>query len=254
MKKHLVNAKKFEHIYEYSSSRPIKFLVKKTFIPNKHGTSYLTQHTSQMSIQKLDKKNVLESLSETRINEKEKRRTENVHLMKLKSAPMLHQSLTMADLDYCYHISSMTSGLIWVNNINNLILTDKTGKTLYRFEDLYSEDGVHTVNTECELYYIDKNYNIKKLSQNMNTPTIFIETKDPHWKPRSVYCSLFSGDLLVGMYRNDKGTGKVIRFNQTGKPTQTIEHDNTGHNIYRKISYITENNNGVSLFLTLRKQ
>lgn len=69
----------------------------------------------------------------------------------------------MVDFDYCYYILFMILGFIWVNNINNFILIDKIGKILYCFEDLYSEDGVYIVNIECELYYIDKNYNIKKL-------------------------------------------------------------------------------------------
>lgn len=42
---------------------------------------------------------------------------------------------------------------------------------------------------------------------------------------------------------NVKGKGKVTRYNQTGQPTQTIEYDSAGLNLYRRPYYNTENNN-----------
>ena len=48
-------------------------------------------------------------------------------------------------------------------------------------------------------------------------------------------------------YRYDEGTvtGKVMRYDNTGKHKQTIPHDdNTSHNLYKYPVYITENNNG----------
>lgn len=38
--------------------------------------------------------------------------------------------------------------------------------------------------------------------------------------------------------------GKVIRYNQAGHQTQTIEKNNEGHHIYVDPNYITENNTG----------
>ncbi|XP_065930903.1 tripartite motif-containing protein 3-like [Magallana gigas] len=82
----------------------------------------------------------------------------------------------------------------------------------------------------------------------MKTTTTFIERTDYTWRPRCVYWSPSTGDLLVGMYNNvtktGKATGKVTRYNQSGQLTQTIQNDNTGLGLYRYPNYITENNNG----------
>ncbi|XP_052696269.1 uncharacterized protein LOC128174883 [Crassostrea angulata] len=39
-------------------------------------------------------------------------------------------------------------------------------------------------------------------------------------------------------------TGKITRYNQNGQLTQTIQHENTGLELYRQPNYVTENNNG----------
>uniref|UniRef100_K1P7S5 Tripartite motif-containing protein 3 n=1 Tax=Magallana gigas TaxID=29159 RepID=K1P7S5_MAGGI len=77
----------------------------------------------------------------------------------------------------------------------------------------------------------------------MKTTATFIERTDSTWRPRCVYWSPSTGDLLVGMYR-EPWTGKVTRYNQSGQLTQTIQNDNTGRGLYREPNYITENNNG----------
>ncbi|XP_078312241.1 uncharacterized protein LOC111133288 [Crassostrea virginica] len=79
----------------------------------------------------------------------------------------------------------------------------------------------------------------------MRTTTTLIKHTDKTWEPWCVYCSLSSGDLLVGMYRKDKLKGKVMRYDNTGTHKQTIPHnDNTRHILYELPHYITENNNG----------
>eukprot|EP00105_Crassostrea_gigas_P034486 XP_019918634.1 PREDICTED: RING finger protein nhl-1-like [Crassostrea gigas] len=78
----------------------------------------------------------------------------------------------------------------------------------------------------------------------MKTTTTFIERTDSTWKPRCVYWSPSTGDLLVAMCNNDTKTGKVTRYNQSGQLTQTIQNDNTDLGLYNLPHYITENNNG----------
>lgn len=77
----------------------------------------------------------------------------------------------------CRHISCTTSNMFWVSdNKHNLFLTNISGETLYHLRDLWNgSDGVHTINTEHELIYIENNGNIKKLSKDMNTITEFVE-------------------------------------------------------------------------------
>nr|XP_034322686.1 uncharacterized protein LOC109618161 [Crassostrea gigas] len=192
---------------------------------------------------------VMESLSEIPTTGTEKPQQGNQCLLKLMSPPELLPSLTLTGVDRCYHISCVTSDRVWVSdNRNNLMLTDTTGVPLHRVEDSWSGDiltgGLHTVNSESELIYIDEDYNINKLSKDMKTTTTFIERTDSIWIPRCVYWSPSTGDLLVGMHNDDTNTGKVTRYNQSGQLTQTIQNDNTGLGLYSSPNYITENNNG----------
>ncbi|XP_078310919.1 uncharacterized protein LOC144617702 [Crassostrea virginica] len=190
-------------------------------------------------------------------------------LLTLLSSPVVQKSLS--GVEYCYHISCVTPDRVWVSDWDKLILTDTaTGKQLHSVEDsLHSVSGKHTVNCEGELIYIDKEFNIIKLCNDMETTTTLIKHTDKTWESLCVYCSPSSGDLLVGMWRrvtdtdtdNDtdtdsdtdsdtdkdtgKVTGKVMRYDNTGKRKQTIPHDdNTPHSLYESPDFITENNNG----------
>nr|XP_022312688.1 uncharacterized protein LOC111117750 isoform X2 [Crassostrea virginica] len=166
-------------------------------------------------------------------------------LLTLLSSPVVQKSLSVTGVKWCDHISCVTPDRVWVSDVNNLILTDTaTGKQLHSVKDpLGSGTGIHTVNCEGELIYIDEEYNIIKLCNDMKTTTTLIKHTDKTWEPQCVYCSPSSGDLLVGMCREDTYTGKVMRYDNTGKRKQTIPHnDNTPHTLYPV--YITENNNG----------
>nr|XP_034310350.1 uncharacterized protein LOC117684003 [Crassostrea gigas] len=175
----------------------------------------------------------------------EKPQQGNQCLLKLMSPPELLPSLTLTGVDRCLHISCVTSDRVWVSDWNNIILTDTTGVPLHRVKDLCNDfTGLHTVNSESELIYIDRKYNINKLSKDMKTTTTFIERTYSTWEPWCVYCSLSTGDLLVGMRYIHTYTAKVTRYNQSGQLTQTIQNNNTGRGLYSIPIYITENNNG----------
>ncbi|XP_078340752.1 uncharacterized protein LOC111110355 isoform X2 [Crassostrea virginica] len=181
-------------------------------------------------------------------------------LTKLPS-PVIQKSLSVTGVDYCGHISSVTPDRVWVSDLNNLILTDtETGKELHSVNNpLHSGNGIHSVNCKGELIYIDKKHNIIKLCKDMKTTTTLIKHTDTTWKPWCVYCSQSSGDLLIGMYRHDTFsgkamcdtdtrtyTGKVLRYDNTGKQTQIIQHNNKAacNKLYEYPAFITENNNG----------
>ncbi|XP_065932418.1 uncharacterized protein [Magallana gigas] len=245
MIRHIVRLRRYEHRYvqpafTFSALQFLSFT--KTALPQIH----LTLHTSQLSMtESLNKEDVMESLSAIQITERGNRRVGNQCLLKLTSGAELHQSLTVTGVDGCLHISCVTSDRVWVSDhINNLMLTDATGVPLHRVEDSRRGVGLHTVNSESELIYIDRNYNINKLSKDMKTTTTFIERTDSTWEPRSVYWSPSTGDLLVGMHNIDTDIGKVTRYNQSGQLTQTIQYHNTGRELYITPNYITENNNG----------
>nr|XP_034320698.1 uncharacterized protein LOC105327476 isoform X5 [Crassostrea gigas]XP_034320699.1 uncharacterized protein LOC105327476 isoform X5 [Crassostrea gigas] len=246
MIRHIVRLRRYEHRYvqpafTFSALQFLSFT--KTALPQIH----LTLHTSQLSMtESLNKEDVMESLSAIQITERGNRRVGNQCLLKLTSGAEFHQSLTLTGVRRCLHISYVTSDRVWVSDHwNNLMLTDTTGVPLHRVEDSCSDlYGLHTVNSESELIYIDRNTNINKLSKDMKTTTTFIERTDSTWRPRSVYWSPSTGDLLVGMRNYDTWTGKVTRYNQSGQLTQTIQYHNTGRRLYREPNYITENNNG----------
>uniref|UniRef100_K1Q7T1 A-kinase anchor protein 9 n=1 Tax=Magallana gigas TaxID=29159 RepID=K1Q7T1_MAGGI len=246
---HIVSLQRYVYIYEQRRViRPLQFLSSiKTALPHMHPTL----HTSQLSMtESLNKEDVMESLSAIQITERGNRRVGNQSLLKLTSGTELHQSLTLTGVDRCHHISCVTSDRVWVSDgRNNLILTDTTGVPLHHVEDLYRDldrGGLHTVNSESELIYIDRNNDINKLSKDMKTTTTFIKRTYSTWKPLCVYLSPSTGDLLVGMCYNsiNTNTGKVTRYTQSGQLTQTIQHDKTGRGLYSRPLFITENNNG----------
>eukprot|EP00105_Crassostrea_gigas_P042000 XP_019926148.1 PREDICTED: uncharacterized protein LOC109619741 [Crassostrea gigas] len=188
-----------------------------------------------------------DSENEIQITETEIPQEGNDCLLKIVSSFEIIYSLVKYDFVVVSHISCVASDQVWVSDDDsNFILTNTTGDVLHRVEDSCSGlYGLHTVNSEGELIYIDENYNINKMSKDLKTTTTFIETTDSRWEPRCVYWSPSTGDLLVGMSnRNYRETGNVSRYNQSGQLLQSIQHDNTGLGLYSRPRYITENTNG----------
>nr|XP_034321037.1 uncharacterized protein LOC117687863 [Crassostrea gigas]XP_034321038.1 uncharacterized protein LOC117687863 [Crassostrea gigas]XP_034321039.1 uncharacterized protein LOC117687863 [Crassostrea gigas] len=242
----ILRLQRYIHIYEQSEKSPHQFLL---YIKTIHLSciSQIPQHSSQLSMtESLNKEKVMELLSEIQITKRDNRCIENNFLLKLMPVPKIRYSLTLTTVDGCYHISCVTSHRVWVSDGYNLILTHTTGSTLHRVKDLCSDlyNGFHTVNSDSELIYINKDYNINKLSKDMKTTTTFIKRIDFRWRPQCVYWSPFTGDLLVGMCKEEPLTGKVTRYNQFRELTQTIPHENTGQGLYNDPIYVTENNNG----------
>lgn len=160
----------------------------------------------------------------------------------------LHRSIRISGVENCNHISFVTSDQMWVNDRRNLILWNTDCGILHRLIDVYcgSNQGSHTVNSEGELIYIDRNYNINKLSNNRQIVSVLVKRKNFKWLPRCVYWSSRTGDTLVGMFSFHKNKGmysKITRFNKNGHWTQTIRRDSSNQDIYSEPSYITENNN-----------
>lgn len=187
---------------------------------------------------------VMGSLNEIQ-TETDKPDQANQFLLKLLFSPKLLHSITVTGVYCCNHISCVTSDLIWVSDdTNNLILTDKTGITLHRVNDVCSGLALHTVNNKGELIYINRKHDIITLSTDMQTATIFIEIADSSLLPLCVYWSPITWNLLVTMCYYGASIGKVSRYNQSGQLIQTIQHDNKGLELYDTPYYITENRNG----------
>lgn len=175
------------------------------------------------------------------LNRDEKKPNEGlVRLPQLK----YDRKVIVKGLQGCRHILIAAKNLIFASDYNNIIVSNGEGETLRHLNDLCSElsncYGFHTVNNDNELIYIDKNFLIKKLSDDMIDTTIFI--KDCSFFPTCVYWTSSTKDLLVGI-ANKNQIGMVARYNQFGVLTQTIK-DSHGHAIYSQPTYITENGNG----------
>nr|XP_022287565.1 uncharacterized protein LOC111100196 [Crassostrea virginica]XP_022287566.1 uncharacterized protein LOC111100196 [Crassostrea virginica]XP_022287568.1 uncharacterized protein LOC111100196 [Crassostrea virginica]XP_022287569.1 uncharacterized protein LOC111100196 [Crassostrea virginica] len=227
---------RFEQLTETMETRPIKFL---RIMTRKHSPRKDTMKTIINMLVNLMKEIRL-------VPSGIPRRAGVEDLLTLLPSPVVQKSLSVTGVYNCSHISCVTPDRVWVSDEYNLILTDTaTGKQLHSVEhSLDSGNGKHTMNCEGELIYIDKERNIIKLCNDMKTTTTLIKLTET-WTPRCVYCSPSSGDLLVGMWRHDTSTGKVMRYDNTGKYKQTIpQDDNTPHDLYKYPRYITENNNG----------
>lgn len=251
MIRHIARIQRYEYRNEQSAINPVISIRswKKIIIP----PIYIKLHTNKLYMTDLlNKTDLIDTLCKIKIW-RGKRHLGNKFFLNLMSSPELHQSITLTNADGCKHITCLTPDRVWVSDRkNNIMLINATGDTLHNREDLCSSFfkgyGLHTVNKEGELIYIDRKYNINKLSTNLKTVATFIELTDETLLPQCVYCSAFNGDLLVAVLIMKGGSivlySLVNRYNQSGQLTQTIQHDKKGIKLFRRPRCITENNNG----------
>lgn len=190
---------------------------------------------------------MIEFKNELQSTEPKTQEPKNECLLKMSFPPEELHSLKVSGVDTCDHISFVTSGHILVSDIKNLVLTNTNGDKLYRLKNVHARTdvfsivyGIHTVNSKGEIFYINRDYDIKKISDYKETTT-FKRSKNSYWN-HCVYCSPSTGDLLVGV--SNSVTGMVDRYSQTGHLTQTIKYDKRGGTLYVKPHFITENKNG----------
>ena len=235
----------YEYRHEQSAYRPVQFcrFIKTVHFPQIQEKN-LTQHCLLSVTQEINMEDLIKIMDgDIHLLE---RWIGNVLLLTPMSSPVLLKSLSVTDVWWCVHISCVTPNRVWVSDWNNVSLIDtSTGKTIYRLNNsAVLESGIHTVNSDSELIYIDNLYNICKVAADMKTTTLLKGESDPEWTPLCVYCSPSSGDLLVGMNRFDTLTdmviGKVMRYNEAS----TIPQNNTPDKLYQHPLFITENNNG----------
>lgn len=188
---------------------------------------------------------MIDSPNNIQITEEEIEEQGNNNSLHLMSTPEFQKSLSVAGVKRCYHINRVIHDRVWVSDKEgNLNLSNSSGDTLHHLKGFphKSYNGLHTVNDNSELFYIDANFNINKLSIDLKTTTTFIESENVELYPRCLYVAPFTGDLLVGMADDD--VSLVARYNETGKLTQRIKRNNAGFDIYKNPIYITDNKNG----------
>lgn len=222
IKKHTAYLQTFEHIYEQSSATPVKFLllIHKGRFLYIHDCPFIKKH-AKLQRESPSKKNVITTLMKVKQPTISNTRIGNERLLKLMSTIELYQYFTVPNCEHCYHISCVSSDLVWVSvDEHKLILVNKEGVVLKHLKDYHMGFCVrtHSVNSQGEMIYLDKQNCIRKLSQDMKTTTII---EQPHsCYPECVYLSPSTGNLLVVM--RDSRRNKLFRCNNAGELTQTI--------------------------------
>lgn len=263
IKRYIAYIQWYEHTFEQLATKPGQFL---SYLHNKRFTKMLDKphfgkHQQVSITESINKKDVTEILSAVHIKEGKKRNATNEDLLKVMSTPALQHHFNV-DGVYCgMHISFKSSNVVWVSDMNNANLTDPLGSTLFQVKFtsiprgldipiMLSGYGSHTVNGENELIYVNLSKDIYKLSSDMKTTVRLISGKNDIWHPRCVFWSPLSGDLLTGMWKYGKDgkeknswTGKVARYNPSGELKQTIQHNSSGHELFKEPYFITENTN-----------
>ena len=243
--KHISKVLAYEHGYEKSENTPVQFLrfIKNTRLPQMQDNpkGLLTLSPA------IKTEDLIELLSKIQLTETRKRKLRAEDELTLMPSIALQKSFTVKSVDSCSHISCVTPDRIWLSDSKYLNLTDtSTGNKLFSVNiSCFQFSGIHTVNTAFELIYINKNYDINKLSSDMKTTVMFIKSEND-WLPMCVYSSPSSGDLLVGMRsRFDRSAvGKVARYSKTGQISQFTQCSKVPETLFSNPIYITENNNG----------
>lgn len=141
-------------------------------------------------------------------------------------------------LTHVNNFSFVEPNNVWVSDIsNNLIFTNTKCKNIHHVNHIGRGHGIHTVNSDNELIYIDNANNIKKLSSDTKTTTTFVEATHPQWRKTCVFWSKTTEDLLVGMdiYRmkkaNKANKGRAIfcavRLSGTTKLEKKLKQSNS---------------------------
>lgn len=251
LKSHIARIQKYEYIYEMSTNKPIRFLLFKMALSKIQSGQNLAQYSHFSLIESIIEKDVIRFICTYRLSGRDNRRLGNESLLELMPNPELQQCLTLTEIFGCSHISRVRPDQFWVSdNRTDLILFNANGdiqyhgNTIHVYTDVYDLTGAHTVNKNNDLIYIDRQNQIKLLS-NTEINTLYITNKkDNEWVFRCVYSSLLSGDLLVGMNNTDSTCSKINRYHLLKELVQTIQHDNRGNDLYIGPCFITENANG----------
>lgn len=128
--------------------------------------------------------------------------------------PKLHHTFSVDGAVRCIHISFVKPENAWISDDKgNIIFTNLKGDNLHNVKRKSRNHGIHTVNSDSELIYIDDENNIKKLLKDKKATMIFLANNST-LRLLCVYWSEPTDSLLVGMGHNPKGTK---RGNQTLK-------------------------------------
>nr|XP_022322024.1 uncharacterized protein LOC111123755 isoform X2 [Crassostrea virginica] len=220
-------------IYEFSTLFPrLKFWgIPDTFILRPDVTKRFNAFPLKINME-----NTIELLYDYQTRRQEERKKK---LLPYESLPVLRESFIVPGTENCVDICFVPPNLFWVNNGNNLILTNTHGQVLHRVSCSYS----CTANT-FKMLYIDSDLCIQELSHQTKESKLLIK-RPSSWLPLGVHCCPSNGDLLVGMisFTSYPRKAKVVRYNLLGEIKQSIYQNREGRVLYGYPRYIAENTN-----------
>ncbi|XP_062598676.1 uncharacterized protein LOC134260108 [Saccostrea cucullata] len=248
MKRNLASIETYEQRSEQKARTPVKFLLflKNTRVSQIKDTAKIMQNIQLAPPNEdINMKNDIKLLSDIQIIETGKRKVRNFFQLKLMPSQFLTTFGPIPGVQGVGHISCSKEKVCFSDFCNNLILTNTTtGEVLNLLTDVNNSCGwgIHTMNINGALIYIDTESNINILSSDNKRKSLLVRQSKP-WLSQCVYCSPSNGDLLVGMHIADVHEGRVNRYSYTGLHIQTIP-DIKSERLYQTPECITENRNG----------
>ncbi|XP_062615610.1 uncharacterized protein LOC134277306 isoform X2 [Saccostrea cucullata] len=140
------------------------------------------------------------------------------------------------------HIAFQPPENFWISYENKVVFIDKSGNKLKEIQRFRFTFGAHSVTQDGSLVYLT-GISVKKHTSEDKSVNFITGTNVDGWKARSIYASHRNGDILIGLQNEEKGIGKISRYNKDGEYQSTIERDSSDNPMYTWPRYITENCN-----------
>ena len=231
--------------YERSANKPAEFL----FFLKEHPLNDipdLPKSCEELPDLRFDgnvtKSDVLRLLGEIKTQEVGVRKAENEYLLEVLDKIKSLATVNYGEKKSARHISAVTPDEFWVSFKDKLVYLDKSGKEHHKITDhLDCDSGVHDVNEDDELFYIDKKLNVKKFSKDGTTSETVIK-REGDWEPISMACC-YNGNILVAMMIHVVGEAKVVCYNRGGGENLSIQLDNNRKPLYQTPRFVCENRN-----------
>ncbi|XP_062615425.1 uncharacterized protein LOC134277156 [Saccostrea cucullata] len=241
-KRKLLSTEMYARKFDQLVNSPVRLLLflKSTHQANINEIPKFTQYKFHFLTADISIEDVVKLLKEIKVKEG-KRIVRNRYLLKLMPEAVLHRSVPIKGVHNIEHITCFQSERFWVSLPNKLILPRKASDPLYNETYKRAGMGVHTVTITGDLIYIDRDYNINKLSKDTKTSFTLVKKAKP-WIPLCIASSHSNGDILVGMWNYNKA--EVKRYNKTGEHMQTIPQGKSNQGLFGYPLFITENRNG----------
>ena len=153
------------------------------------------------------------------------------------------KTLLVPELTSIRHISCLATNRVWISDNTSLICINlENMEKLHKVSVPKDSYGCHTVNKKDELFFIDNDRKLVKLSNNLQECHPVLKVTNS-WEPISVHFSTLTNTLLIGMIIPLK-KARVVRHIGSGQEEEDLKDVNDADKLYEAPAYITENKNG----------